>query len=338
VRRLHPAAAALRLGGHDDDHDPGKPPCAWDDPEARTRLVSALVTDARGVLAAVRGADLDAAQAEAVGLLGLVAGQDVEPGEQAGTFRIARKVAADRVISVVDPDARHMHKSRSSYRDGYKAHLAVEPETGLVTAAALTPANAADGPTGVGLLAQEGPGLEVLGDTAYGGGETRAAVTAAGHAQTIKPIPLPAAVPGGFTRDDFAVDLQAKTVTCPAGHTVTITTGGRAVFDWRCGPCPLRQRCTTAKHGRTLNLHPYETELAAARRAAADPAFQASYRRWRPMVERSIAWLVAGGHRRVRYRGLARNQLGLSLRVAAINLRRLIALGLDHHDSGWVLV
>jgi hypothetical protein len=75
-------------------------------------------------------------------------------------------VAADRVISMVDPDARHMHKSRSSYRDGDKAHLAVEPETGLVCAAALTPANAADGPTGVGLLATEPPGLEVLGDAA----------------------------------------------------------------------------------------------------------------------------------------------------------------------------
>jgi IS5 family transposase len=132
VRRLHPAAAALRLGGHDYDHDPGKPACAWDDPQARTRLVSALVSDARVVLETVGGVDLDATQAEAVGLLGLIAGQDVEPGEQAGSFRIARKVAADRVISTVDPDARHMHKSRSSYRDGYKAHLAVEPETGLV--------------------------------------------------------------------------------------------------------------------------------------------------------------------------------------------------------------
>jgi IS5 family transposase len=337
VRRLVPAAAALRLGGHDYDHHPGKPQCAWDDPHARDGLVSALVGDALAVLASVEGAELDSDQAEAVGLLGLVAGQDVEPGEQAGTFRVARKVAADRVISVADPDARHMHKSRSSYRDGYKAHLAVEPETGLITAAELTPANAADGPAGLGLLAEEPPGLQVLGDSAYGGGETRAALRAAGHAQTIKPIPLPAAVPGGFTRDDFAVDLQAKTVTCPAGYTVAITPAGRAVFDWRCGPCPLRQRCTRAKHGRTLNLHPYEAELAAARRAAADPAFQASYRRWRPMVERSIAWLVAKGHRRVRYRGLARNQLGLSLRVAAINLRRLIVMGLDHHDGGWVL-
>ena len=54
------------------------------------------------------------------------------------------------------------------------------------------------------------------------------------------------------------------------------------------------------------------------------------------MVERSIAWLVAAGHRRVRYRGVARNRLGLAHRVAAINLRRAINLGLDYRD-GWVL-
>ena len=146
VRRLHPATGALELGAHDYDHDPGKPACSWDDAEARDQLVSALVGDARAVLATVKGEHLDGEQAEAVGLLGLVAGHDVEPGEVEGSWRIARKVAADRVISVVDPDARHMHKSRSSYRDGDKAHLAVEPETGLVCAAALTPANAADGP------------------------------------------------------------------------------------------------------------------------------------------------------------------------------------------------
>jgi hypothetical protein len=84
VRRLVPAAAALRLGGHDYDHDPGKPACAWDDAEARDALVSALVGDALAVLAAVEGAELDAEQAEAVGLLGLVAGQDIEPGQAEG--------------------------------------------------------------------------------------------------------------------------------------------------------------------------------------------------------------------------------------------------------------
>ena len=54
------------------------------------------------------------------------------------------------------------------------------------------------------------------------------------------------------------------------------------------------------------------------------------------MVERAIAWLVADGHRRVRFRGVERNQLGLSLRIAAINLRRLINLGLAH-DGVWTL-
>ncbi len=59
-----------------------------------------------------------------------------------------------------------MHKSVSEYRDGFKAHIAVEPETGLITACALTPANRADGPTGVELLANEKPGLQVLADSA----------------------------------------------------------------------------------------------------------------------------------------------------------------------------
>jgi hypothetical protein len=45
---------------------------------------------------------------------------------------------------------------------------------------------------------------------------------------------------------------------------------------------------------------------------------------------------VANNNRRVRFRGVERNQLGLSMRVAAINLRRLVNLGL-HHDGEWVL-
>jgi IS5 family transposase len=336
VRRLVPAAAALKLAAHDYSQ-PGKPACAWDDAQARERLVSGLVGDALRVLGAVEDAELDTEQAEAVGLLGVVAGQDVEPGAQEGTFRVARKVAPDRVISVVDPDSRHMHKSRRSYRDGYKAHVAAEPDTGLVTQAKLTPANVGDGPTGIELLADEPHELEVLADSAYGGGQTRAALTAAGHIQTIKPLPLRSAVPGGFTKDDFALDFDQRTVTCPAGHTVKLTPSSQAVFDWRCRNCPLRSRCTTAKDGKTLRVHPHEAELIAARRRASDPGFIQSYRQWRPMVERSIAWLVAGGNRRVPYRGLARNQQWLSLRIAAINLRRLVNLGLAHTTSGWVL-
>jgi Transposase DDE domain len=79
------------------------------------------------------------------------------------------------------------------------------------------------------------------------------------------------------------------------------------------------------------------TGLRAARRRAVTRSFQRSYRRWRPMVERSIAWLVADGCRRVPYRGIQRNQAWWSLRVAAVNLRRLLTLGLARDDGAWVL-
>ncbi len=336
VRRQVPAAARVEVGPHDYDSG-AKPGCAWDDPQARNELVSGLVNDALAILDRLEGVELDADQSQLVGLLALVSGQDVEAGDEEGTWRIAHRTAPDRVISTVDPETRHMHKSRSTYRDGYKAHVAVEPETGIITGVDLTPANAPDGATGVELLAAEAPGVEVLGDSGYGSGETRAALTGAGHHQTIKPIPLRSAVPGGFTKDDFGIDLAAGSVTCPAGETVQITTAGRAVFGWRCRDCPLRSRCTTAKRGRILTVHPHEAELVAARRRSATPEFIASYRQWRPMVERSIAWLVANGHRRVRYRGVQRNQIGLATRAAAINLRRLINLGLHHGPNGWAI-
>src|SRR5688572_27902033 len=90
VRRLVPPAATLDLAGHDYSQ-PGKPRIAWDDSEAREQLVSALVNDALTVLAAVDDLELTGEAADAVGLLALVAGQDVEPGDQEGAWRIARK-------------------------------------------------------------------------------------------------------------------------------------------------------------------------------------------------------------------------------------------------------
>lgn len=336
VRRLVPAAAAVDVVAHDYDAS-GKPVCAWDDPDAKTALVTGLVNDARAIIAALDDVALDDEQVDAVGLLALVAGQDVEPGDEEGTWRIAQRVAPDRVISTIDPESRHMHKSVSSYRDGYKAHVAVEPETGLITACALTPANAGDGPTGVALLEGEEPGLQVLADSAYGSGDVRAAIGQARHRAAIKAIPLRRAVPGGYDRDDFVIDHTNRTATCPGGHTVPIAPKGGASFGPRCRECPLRQRCTTAKTGRTLHIGDHDAELVAARQAWRHGDFAADYRRWRPMVERSIAWLVAHGHRRVRYRGITRNQAGLHLRVAAINLRRLVNLGLDHHTGTWTI-
>jgi hypothetical protein len=83
-----------------------KPPIDWDDQAARAALVDARARDAHAVLEILQGRSLATAVAEAARLLAAVVGQDLEQGTD-GVFRIARKVAADRVISTVDPDARH---------------------------------------------------------------------------------------------------------------------------------------------------------------------------------------------------------------------------------------
>src|SRR5712664_1835670 len=142
--RLVPGAAeqiAAMCTGRDYS-SAGKPQIDWDDPEAKDALVSALVNDANALLGLLADRELDEPAASAVALLALVAGQDVEPAEGSdgtdGRWRIARKVAGDRVISAVDPEARHTRKSPENRRDGYRVHVAACPETGIITGEGLT--------------------------------------------------------------------------------------------------------------------------------------------------------------------------------------------------------
>jgi len=343
------------LTGHGYDHR-GKPVIAWDDTDARQALVSALVGDALALLEAL---DTDAITtaggpgADAVALLALVAGQDVEPAEGSdgtdGRWRIARQVAPDRVISTVDPQARHAHKTVARRQDGFKAHIVIEPETGLSTAVALTkaagPANS-DAAVGARLLAadttitaagagEEDP-VQVLGDSAYGTGAMLAALGEAGLEPLVKPWPLKPAIAGGLSIEDFIADEDAGTLTCPNGVTRPISRTRTVAFGPACAPCPLRTTCTTSTSGRKVRLHEHDGLQRAHRHRAAGPAFQATYRRYRPMVERSIAWLTRGA-RRVPYRGVAKNNAWLHHRTAALNLRRLLNLGLTWGPGGWAI-
>ena len=325
-----------------------------------------------------------------MGLLALVAGQDVEPAEGSdgtdGRWRIARKVAPDRVISTVDPQARHTRKSRSQRRDGYRGHLAAEPDTGLITDCELSMATGQDNTdaavgvrmagrdrfppttTGTGTAGTETSaagtetaatetggdatetaggenatheterGLEVYGDSAYGSGEARAAYRAAGHDTVIKPKPLQPAVPGGFTLDDFGINEPAGTVTCPAGHTRTMSPSRTVSFGRACDDCPLRARCTTAQTGRSMSIHEHEDLLRAARAQARTPEFKQDYPT-RSTIERTVAQVATQNGRRVklRYRGTTKNNAWLRTRCAALNLRALLRHGLTRAEGGWAL-
>ena len=345
----------------------GKPRIAWDDPVARDELVTVLVNDALALLTVLDVAAITAGggkPAEAVALLALVAGQDVEPAEDSdgtdGRWRIARRTAPDRMISTVDPDTRHAHKTRERRQDGFKAHVVIEPDTGLITDTAMTRANGpdnSDATIGAALITTDttlpaessaesestagpNPSFEVLGDSAYGSGDMLAALDKAGHVAVIKPWPHRPCVEGGFVLDDFTYDPNAAggagTLTCPAGVTRPLSPKRNVIFGVACRGCPLRDQCTTATKGRTVHVHPHEELMRAHRQRAKDPGWQETYRTHRPMVERSIAWLTRGA-RRVPYRGVVKNNAWLHHRVAALNLRRLLVLGLAFDNDAWVL-
>src|SRR6266567_144774 len=363
-----------------DYSDAGKPDIDWDDPAAKAALVSDLVNDALAVLEKLTGPrapQRDQPAADALGLLALVAGQDVEPAQGSdgtdGRWVIARRVAPDRVISTVDPQARHTRKSRSNRRDGYRGHLATEPDTGLITDCEMTMTTGeanTDAAVGVKMAGRdrfhhadtnnaeggedgdvvvstadadgEGEdtegGLEVYGDSAYGTGEARDAYRDAGHDVVIKPKPLPSAVPDGFTLDDFTIDENDGTVTCPNGNTRPMSPARTVTFGRLCADCPLRQRCTTAKTGRSMTIHPQEGLLRAARAQARTPRFKQDYPT-RSNVERTVAQVATQNGRRVKLRhlGAAANNAWLHTRCAALNLRTLLRHGLTRTNGAWAI-
>jgi Transposase DDE domain/Transposase domain (DUF772) len=361
-------AAELRkvLASDEDYASLAKPQIDWDDQAARAALVDARARDAHAVLGVLAGRPLNPAVAEAVRLLAAVVGQDLEQGPD-GRFRIARKVAADRVISTVDPDARHGHKTSARGFDGYKGHASVDPDSELITATAATAGNVGDAAVAPGLVAElvdqvhgdppapttgsaaqggcQAPTPTVYGDSAYGTGPLLASL----HAANIDPrVKIQAAVAprGHFTKDQFRIDLAAGMVTCPAKRTAPILYNpdprhrhhGQASFGEACASCPLRGQCTSAQAGRTVTITAYEAELAAARARQADPDLAADYRATRPRVERKLAHLVRRRHggRRVRVRGLVKVAADFNLLAAAVNLARLGVLGLHWTGSaGW---
>ena len=330
----------------------GKPTCDWDDRAAREQLVADLASDAFACLAVLDGRDLGPEVTRAGELLATVVGQDLEPGDD-GRFRIARKVAKDRVISTVDPDARHGHKTKARGFDGYKGHVAVDPDSEIITDTIVTPGNAGDASVAEDLIddllnnndaddtaVTDEP--KVYGDNAYGTGEFQQRLDDADIVSRCK-TQRPTTTGDLFTKDRFNIDLQADTVTCPNDVTVTIRRGrdgtGTAWFGDVCNDCALRAQCTNAAGGRRIVVGVHEAALARARARQTEPAWQADYRATRPKVERKLAHLMRRRHggRRARVRGRPKVDADFNLLAAATNLARLATLGLRSTTTGWAV-
>ncbi|WP_433683484.1 IS1182 family transposase [Nocardia sp. CA-119907] len=342
------AAMRAQVSSDDDYASAAKPGIDWDDETARAQLIDSRARDGMAMLALLDGLELDERVSKAAQLLATVLGQDITEDDD-GVFAIVRGTAADRVISTVEPETRHGHKTSARGFDGYKGHIAIDPDSEIITATEVTPGNAGDADTAEALLTDilaceaeaSSCGAAVFGDSAYGAGELLKQLDDNGIRNRIKVQPSPS-VKGHFSKDRFAVDLDQRTVTCPAGVAAPIAarTGrhtGAAYFGAACTDCPLRAQCTTAAGGRTITIGAHEKYLATGRERQHDKAWKAEYRATRPKVERKIGHLMRRRHggRRARVRGQAKIGADFGLLAAAVNLARLAVLGIGHTTSGW---
>ncbi len=355
----------------DDDYaNAGKPASDYDDAAARVEMVDALARDGMAVLGVLDGRELVEVVARSGELLATVLGQDLDCDE-AGVFRIARRVAKDRVISTVDPQARHGHKSAARGFDGYKGHVGIDPDSEIITATTLSAGNAGDAAVAavaavaedlITDLLDEGQAddsvagepatageddaddaerASVYGDNAYGTGGFHDRLERAGIESKCK-TQQPANSGGRFCKNEFEIDLERESVTCPAGRTAPIRRGtdggGTASFGPACAGCPLREQCTKAAAGRSISVGVHEEQLAAARARQRHPDWVADYRATRPKVERKIGHLMRRHHggRRARVRGQVKVAADFALLAAAVNLARLAVLGVASvPGSGW---
>jgi hypothetical protein len=317
----------------------------WDDPQAREEFLGSVVGDADRVLMVARETmeKLPAGDPErrrlheAALLLERLLLQDIERGKD-GT-RLKQGVSPDRVVSVHDPEMRHGRKSERRRFDGHKAHLAVDPESQLITAADVLAGNAPDHERALELVEQAEANAdfvvdEAVGDCAYGSGETRKTFAEIGRRLVAKVATRRGGVQ--FPKEDFRIDLEAMSCICPAGHktrkVVSISSADRYGapgvplrafrFDAAiCDVCPLRPSCMRARpgKGRVVMIHPQEALLQEARAFQQSEAF-APYRKLRQTAEHRLARLIQLGVRQARYFGRTKTLFQLLMAATVANL------------------
>jgi hypothetical protein len=356
VARMKPEVWAREheLGRYYGSSVKGEAEIDWSDENARAEFLKSIVADAdrlletaRQTLAQVRaGSDQEQAIVEAAQLLSQLLLQDVErpaggpgPSGEDGDPRLKQGVTRDRIVSVQDPEMRHGHKSASKRFEGFKAAVAVDPDTQLITAVDLLSANAEDSRRALELVqaTEANTGTQVeerMGDCAYGDGTTREIFEQAGRklvARVARPHNQ-----GQFPKEAFAIDLEAGTCTCPAGQVThaTVPDGTRQdrngrtcclrVFQFEaeaCDRCALRPACMRSRpgKGRRVRIHPQERLLQAARALQASPEF-GEYREKRQAAEHRLARLAQLGIRKSRYFGQAKTLFQVMLAATVANL------------------
>ncbi len=326
----------------------------WREPGAASTAITHLaeavlqaVTRVRGAIPTVR-AGLRTRLLRRCRQLVRVITCDLETDAQ-GHLVVAQRVAADRLVSITDPEARHGRKSKSQTFEGFKIHVLGDVLSGLVMAVAVTHGNAHDSVPAHRLIrrAQQLYGKlgQVLADTAYGGARLRHVVRRLEGVELLAPPPPVNGKEGTVGKRELDIDFDAGKYTCAGGVVTEIV---RHVWSsehgvhvpcvvWptaACDACPLSGKCRgKEKGGRRILLHPYERELRAAREVWRNPATRTTYRT-RSQCERLVNQLTRYGGRQARAFGLGAAQLQAHLIAMRSNLCLLATALLRKRDEG----
>jgi transposase len=333
------AAEELRSGLRFDYSRPRvKPEGDWQHREARARLLVEVAVDAARALQAVESdPELIAADqvAEAARLLQEIIGQEFDVGEdEVPRVRRGRRVRRVRqIVSAHDPEMRHGRKTTARQFTGYKLHAAAATEVPILTAVVLSAGNEHDGHQAPALIDQQSEGMRperVIGDTAYGNVEARELLEQQ-QVAVLAPVHSTSPTDGMIPKDQFKIDLESDTVTCPQGHTTPIykpranrrTTSGERVARFareHCEPCPLRPRCAPGGQ-RDIRIRRREDLRQAALRALSDPAEYEHLNRTRPRIERLLGLIVHRYHgRKSRYFGARKSTFQAIWTAVLVNL------------------
>lgn len=299
----------------------------WADDDARAEAFQRLVDEANRLSAWVEEQqDLDPGEppvSNALHDLSAVLGQDTEPDPDGPGTRIREGVAKERMPSLGDKEMRHGRKSQSHKFNGYKRFFIVMAGTRLVAGALAQPANQAESDATTALLDDLKRHGDVEGlDFDRGFLVSNVIEELKNQDIEIRCKPWRSRNGARFAKERFRIDLDAGTATCPAEHTVPIRTstrGGRASWGRLCATCPLKDACTQAKNGRSIQVHQHEDLFQHLRAEQATATGRAGLRQ-RVVVEHALGRLHTLQGPRARYKGTRKNTMDLRRYAAASNL------------------
>jgi hypothetical protein len=304
----------------------------WSDHDAKAGAVDTLARQIESLEAWLReklpGEMKQPPLKEHVETLAQIRSQDLEPDPSGGgQTRIREGVAAERRVSVEDSEMRHGRKSKTKLFNGFKRHIALDLDTNLVIAGAVTPANRPEEEAAQPLKADierlERRIAELHIDRGYIASPIVSDVIADGGDVICKPwVPRNGKL---FTKADFKINMRDRTITCPAGEVEAIDLGADVEFDSRaCGSCSLRAQCTTAApgHGRSVTIADDELLQHRLRKLIATRRGRERLRDRVP-VEHSLAHVGRRQGRRARYRGTRKNLFDLRRTAAVQNFETI---------------